>query len=250
MKYICSCSGGKDSIATVILAHEHNEPLDLIVFAEVMFDDNISGELPEHIDFIQNKAFPLFESWGYETKIVRGEKTYMSCFEHIATKGKRIGETTGFPMVGRCVINSRCKVRPMQKFFKKIGENIQYVGIAADEPKRLAGLTDGKISLLNKYGYTQQMAKELCGKYDLVSPMYQYAKRGGCFFCPNAREAELRHLRTNHRELWDRLLELETRPNLIGDMWNTLTKTRINDIEQGFLFEESQMTLFEEETND
>lgn len=29
-KYIASFSGGKDSTATVILAHEHKEPLDLI----------------------------------------------------------------------------------------------------------------------------------------------------------------------------------------------------------------------------
>ena len=63
MKYIASCSGGKDSIATIILAHENKEPLDEIVFAEVMFDEETSGELPEHIDFIKNKAFPLFESW-------------------------------------------------------------------------------------------------------------------------------------------------------------------------------------------
>lgn len=50
MKYIASWSGGKDSTASIILAHEHNEPLDLIIFSEVMFDENISGELPEHID--------------------------------------------------------------------------------------------------------------------------------------------------------------------------------------------------------
>ena len=31
-----------------------------------MFDENISGELPEHIDFIKNRAIPVFESWGYE----------------------------------------------------------------------------------------------------------------------------------------------------------------------------------------
>lgn len=47
MRYIASWSGGKDSTASIILAHEHNEPLDLIIFSEVMFDENISGELPE-----------------------------------------------------------------------------------------------------------------------------------------------------------------------------------------------------------
>lgn len=71
MKYIASWSGGKDSTASIILAHEHGEPLDLIIFSEVMFDREISGELPEHIDFIKNKAIPLFEEWGYETKIVK-----------------------------------------------------------------------------------------------------------------------------------------------------------------------------------
>ena len=64
-KYIASFSGGKDSMATVILAHENKEPLDLILFAEVMFDKKISGELPEHMDFIKNKAIPLFNEWGY-----------------------------------------------------------------------------------------------------------------------------------------------------------------------------------------
>ena len=44
MKYIASWSGGKDSTASIILAHEHNEPLDLIIFSEVMFNENISGE--------------------------------------------------------------------------------------------------------------------------------------------------------------------------------------------------------------
>ena len=43
-KCIASFSGGKDSTATVILAHEHGEPLDIIIFSEVMFDENTSGE--------------------------------------------------------------------------------------------------------------------------------------------------------------------------------------------------------------
>lgn len=35
--HIASCSFGKDSIATILLALENNEPLDRVVFAEVMF---------------------------------------------------------------------------------------------------------------------------------------------------------------------------------------------------------------------
>ena len=88
MKYIASWSGGKDSTASIILAHEHKEPLDLIIFSEVMFDENISGELPEHIDFIKNRAIPVFKSWGYEVKILRSDKTYMDCFHHRTVRGK------------------------------------------------------------------------------------------------------------------------------------------------------------------
>ena len=73
MKYIASCSFGKDSIATVILAHINNEPIDLIVYSEVMFDENISGENPLHRDFIYNIASPTFEKWGYQVKVLRSK---------------------------------------------------------------------------------------------------------------------------------------------------------------------------------
>lgn len=36
MRFMISWSGGKDSTASIILAHEHREPLDEIIFCEVM----------------------------------------------------------------------------------------------------------------------------------------------------------------------------------------------------------------------
>lgn len=116
LRYIASWSGGKDSTASIILAHEHNEPIDLIIFSEVMFDKNISGELPEHIDFIKNKAIPLFEEWGYEVKILHSDRTYMDCFHRRTIKGKHEGMKSGFPMSGRCVLNRDCKVGPIKNF--------------------------------------------------------------------------------------------------------------------------------------
>lgn len=185
MKYIASWSGGKDSTASIILAHEHNEPLDLIIFSEVMFDKHISGELPEHIDFIKNKAIPVFESWGYEVRILHSDKTYMDCFDQIQKRSsvpERIGKRWGFPMVRKCVINSQCKIWQIKKFWKEIKEPfVQYIGIAIDEPERMERVinTENQTSLLQKYGYTEQMAYELCKKYNLLSPIYDFAKRGG-----------------------------------------------------------------------
>lgn len=248
MKYIASWSGGKDSTASIILAHEHNEPLDLIIFSEVMFDENISGELPEHIDFIKNKAIPVFESWGYEVKILRSDKTYLDSFYQIRKKSiypSRAGMRQGFPMMGTCDINSACKMAPIRKYFRQIEDFVQYVGIAVDEPVRMERIANSgnKVSLLEKYGYTEHMAFELCKKYGLLSPIYEFTNRGGCWFCPNARYAELKHLRTYHKDLWNKLLELEDEPDLIGNIWNTLTKTRIHDWEERFFWEDQQITI-------
>lgn len=254
MEYIAAFSGRKDSTATIILAHEHGEPLNTIVFSEVMFDTNISGELPEHIAFIKEKCKPLFQSWGYKVEILRAEKTYMDCFNHIVEKPRKniqnAGKKAGFPMAGKCSINRDCKVKPITEYFK--GKDLtritQYIGIAADETKRLERLKTGspiKISLLEKYGYTEKMAMELCEKYGLVSPIYDFAPRGGRWFCPNAREAELRHLRINHKELWERLRQLEREPNIIGNLWNTLTQKSIEEWEEYFFWSDAQMTIFD-----
>lgn len=250
MKYIASWSGGKDSTASIILAHENNEPLDLIIFSEVMFDKEISGELPEHIEFIKNKCIPLFESWGYKTKILHAGLTYMDLFIREPMRGKRFksGLITGFPMAGKCQVNRSIKVLPIKQFLNSFREDfIQYIGIAIDEPVRLNRIvkTQNQISLLQKYRYTEQMAFDLCKKYDLLSPIYDFAPRGGCWFCPNARDCELRHLRNNHKDLWNKLLELEEMPNLIGNMWNTLTKTSIHNKEEQFMWEDRQMNIFD-----
>ena len=213
-----------------------------------MFDENISGELPEHIDFIKNKAIPKFEEWGYEVNILHADKTYMSCFHHRKMRGKQIGMKEGFVMSGHCDVQRDCKLKPIGNFWKKVNDDYtQYIGIAVDEPVRMNRIVNSgnKVSLLEKYGYTEKMAFDLCKKYDMLSPIYVFAPRGGCWFCPNMRREQLKYLRTNHKDLWNKLLELENVPNLIGNKWNTLTNTSIHDWEERFYWEEQQMTIFD-----
>ena len=213
-----------------------------------MFDENISGELPEHIDFIKNKAIPKFEEWGYEVNILHADKTYMSCFHHRTIRGKHIGMKKGFVMSGHCDVQRDCKLKPIGNFWKKVNDDYtQYIGIAVDEPVRMNRIVNSgnKVSLLEKYGYTEKMAFDLCKKYDMLSPIYVFAPRGGCWFCPNMRREQLKYLRTNHKDLWNKLLELENVPNLIGNKWNTLTNTSIHDWEERFYWEEQQMTIFD-----
>ena len=224
MKYIASCSFGKDSVATVILAHLHNEPIDEIVFSEVMFDKDISGENPLHADFVYNKAIPTFESWGYKVKVLRSNKTYLDCFYHKVGERAipdRVCKCSGFPLCSRCVINRDCKVPPIKKYIKQLGDITQYIGIAIDEPQRLKRLENtNKVSLLAKYGYTEQMARDLCIEYDLLSPIYEVSTRNGCWFCPNCKDSEFLFIKNNYNHLWDKLKTLAKTPNLISYKFN------------------------------
>lgn len=218
-----------------------------------MYDNErgISGENPRHIDFIKNKAKPLFESWGYEVHILHSDKDYLSIFNHIIEKPKKNmdnkGKKYGFAVSGLCSIKRDCKVKPIEKFYKSLNEPItQYVGICADETKRLASLhkDNRKISLLEKYGYTEQMSKELCREYDLLSPSYELSKRGGCWFCPNAKLKEHAELRELMPDIWQEFVSLEDTPNLAIDKWNGYGMT-LHEIEEQLKWSDAQMSIFD-----
>jgi 3'-phosphoadenosine 5'-phosphosulfate sulfotransferase (PAPS reductase)/FAD synthetase len=245
VKHIASCSFGKDSIATVLLAIEHGEPLDEVAYCEVMFDDKISGEIPEHIDFIREKAIPAFESHGIKTVVLRSDKhTYVSGFTREIQKGKHAGQIKSFPLCGMCCIQRDCKIPPIQRYIRSLPEEtIQYIGIAKDEQERLLRLDGKRVSLLDKYGYTERDAWELCKRHGLLSPIYEFTNRGGCWFCPNAKEKELRHLYDHHKDLWQRMLELQALPNKCTELFNRTQ--RFSDIDYQFRFDDAQLTIFD-----
>lgn len=85
---------------------------------------------------------------------------------------------------------------------------VQYLGIAADEPKRLARL-DGinKISPLAAIGWTEADCWKWCEENDLLSPIYTTATRGGCWFCHNQSVEQLRLLRRNYPDHWALLMK-------------------------------------------
>lgn len=222
MRYIASCSFGKDSLATIILAYLHNEPLDEIVYARVMFDDMTSAEIPEHEDFIHNTAIPMLNRIGYPVKIVQSNYTFMDCFYRVRCKGENTGKYVGFPIPGRCDVQRDCKLKAIKAYEKQnCGKAVtQYLGIALDEPERLKRLGDAQISLLNKYRITEAGAESICKYFGLYSPIYEFTNRGGCFFCPNQKLKELRHLKEHHPELWARLLTISKTPNTASQKFN------------------------------
>ena len=188
MKNIISWSGGKDSTATVILAHQMGLPVDEVIYCEVMYDKirGISGELPEHAEFIKKVAMPRFEQWGYKVTTVRADKDFLDIFFARKKKGSHPGSMYGYLISGRCMGVNSLKRRPMDAYKKTLGEYVEYVGIAVDEQVRLRRLKSHQRSLLAECGLTEKDAYRLCAQEGLLSPIYNFDPRGGCWFCPNS----------------------------------------------------------------
>ena len=246
MKYVASCSFGKDSLATILLALMHSEPLDEVVYCEVMFDDAISGEVPEHRDFIYGRAIPFLERNGIKVVVLRSEMTYIRSFYRVLQKGQSAGKLNSWPLCGKCCIQRDCKLPPIRAYMRSLGSGVvQYIGIAYDEQERLTRLEAEKtISLLEKYQKTERDAADICKRAGLYSPAYAFSGRNGCFFCPNAKERELRHLYECHPDLWARLLECQGAPNKSTELF--IRKERFDEIDQRFRNEDAQMSLFDD----
>jgi hypothetical protein len=246
LENIVFCSGGKDSNATLVLAKEYGERIDAVVFGEVMFDANTSGEHPLHRDFVYDKVQAYVkEKLKAPFIILHSPKTYTDYFYHTIARGEGKGKTAGFPIPGMCAINRDCKLKAFRQFAKGAGKDCkrQFVGIAADEPARLKRLEGtNRESLLQKYNYTEQMAKELCESEGLLSPIYDISSRNGCWFCMNCKDTEWRWLIENRPDLFDRLIALEQTPNLYRNALTfnetpTQIKERLNNIPLQYSFD-------------
>lgn len=150
-------------------------------------------------------------------------------------------------MVGKrvCEIKTPLKVTPIRTFLRKYPGCIQYIGYAADEESRLSQLKENEISLLQKYGITHEGAMKLCLEYGLMSPYYQYSKRSGCFFCPNAQDEQLRYIYRYHPDLWRKMLELQKEPNIVRPGKFKIDEG-LYEINARFELEGKQLNLFEE----
>ena len=230
MKYVASLSFGKDSMAMIIKIKELGLPLDEVIYVDIMFDDNISGETPEMASFISKAEKILKEKFDIEVTHLRGI-TFKEQFYKIKQRGKHVGDNYGFPYTIGAWCNDRLKMQPIKEYMRKQKEQIiQYVGIAYDEPERYERLNhETHIAPLYDLKITEKEAMEICEKYDLLSPIYKTSFRGGCWFCPKQRLSQLKWLYQEHNDLWNILKEMEK------DSSNTFKpNTTLKDLEERF----------------
>jgi len=210
MKHIAFCSFGKDSLAQIIEIKRLGLPLDEVVCCRIWFNDEIPGEHPLQVQFIEKATEILKREFNIDVTFIQSNWTFVSHFYRVKRKGKHVGYNYGFPFIKGAWCVDRLKQEVINKYLRKFrGEQvIQYVGIAADEPERIKNLPNVRY-ILNELNLTENDCFEICMKYDLLSPKYKKSFRDGCWFCPKQSLSSLYDLWQEYPELFNKLKELQ-----------------------------------------
>lgn len=207
-EHILSLSYGKDSLACLGAIEELGWPLDRIVHAEVWATDTIPADLPPMVEFKAKADKIIKERWGIEVERVTAGITFEDGFYfkrgRTGRESKFAGVMYGWPMVRGQWCLQQLKLPALSKIGKY---NVQYLGIAADEPNRFHNLSDTKKSPLVEIGWDEAYCRQWCEENDLLSPIYTTATRGGCWFCHNQSVQQLRLLRSDYPEYWALMLK-------------------------------------------
>ena len=218
MKYVASVSFGKDSLAMLCEIIKRKMPLDYIVFCDIKFNNEISGEHPLMAEWIPKAEKILKDRFGIDIIHLTAPKNFVEQFYTIKNRGNHKGDRYGFPYTIGAWCNGRLKLDPINKFINQIlktGESVtEYIGIAKDEPKRLQRYKRleterHKYITLADLDISEDEAMQICIDNDLLSPKYKNSFRGGCWFCPKQSMADLYNLWKDYPEYFNTLESME-----------------------------------------
>lgn len=218
MKYVLSLSFGKDSMALLIEVLKRKLPLDYVIFCDIKFNSQISGEHPLMAEWIPYAEKRIKELYGIDIIHLTAKRNFTEWFYKTKERGNHKGGIYGFPYVRQSWCNGVLKLDPINKFIKDLlrgGYNVvEYIGIASDEPKRLERYKEletekHKYITLADIGIDELQAMEICRQHNLLSPKYTNSFRGGCWFCPKQSMSDLYELWKNYPNHFNMLVEME-----------------------------------------
>ena len=207
VKYIASVSFGKYSTAMVLKLIECHCPLDEVVFYDTGMEFN-------SIYRVRDKIKDILEENDIRYTELKPEKPFvyeMLAHPHKKKNGKY---QYGYGWCGGgCRWGMLNKTRTINKYTN--GHHV-YVGIAADEPKRLANLDPWKSAPLAEWGMTEADCLRYCREHGVSwdengVELYDVLDRVSCWCCSNKNRAELHAVWKFLPEYWSRLEALQER---------------------------------------
>ena len=240
---IFNLSFGKDSMATLILAAEQGIPIDRVMYCDIRFSLEISGEHPLMEAWIPTAEKRLKELFGVTVDHAYSGVSFYEQFYKVKQKGNHVGDRYGFPYTIVAWCNSELKVRAINRYLSQFQQGTtQFIGIAYDEPRRWERMKAKETSkreyrsLLYEQKLTEQDAFKICERYDLLSPIYDVdgIYRGGCWFCPKQCLSDLYSLWKNYPNLYGMLLQMEPDSQTTFKL-NTTLKELAERFENGYI---------------
>lgn len=213
--HVASFSGGKDSTAMVLHMIEQGDHLDEVIFCDTTM------EFPAMMRHIA-KVKALVESAGIKFTTLQAEHDFEYYMLHHEPNRKktelqgRVGYSWPGPRQRWCT--RALKVQIINKYLSQLRQEydvVQYKGIAADEGYRLerkGNQMESHRHPLVEWGWTEADALAYCYKKGLDwEGLYELFNRVSCWCCPLQPLEELRTLRKQFPDLWQRLADLDAR---------------------------------------
>jgi len=190
------------------------------------------------------KVKSVIEASGIKFTELRSEKDFdYYMFEHQPKRRnpEKYGDVSGYSWAGAqsrwC--SQLLKISIIDKYIKSLGDVIQYVGIAADETKRLERKitqTGCRRYPLVEWGWTEDDCLNYCYSlgYDWDG-LYKHFNRVSCWCCPLKSLDELRNLRKYYPGLWQELMDMDNRT------WRQYRADySVEELDKRFAFEEQR----------
>ena len=208
MKYIASCSFGKDSLAMLLRLIEENKPLDEVIF----YDTGLEFQA---IYNNRDKILPILKEHGIKyVELTPKDNFLYKMFEKPVKKHNGTIQNGYSWCGGRCRWGTTEKLKLLEKYADGCHE---YVGIAYDEVKRLEKERKGSKSFpLAEWEMTEADCLQYCYDkgFDWLEDgveLYSILSRVSCWCCANKNLKELKNYYKYLPKYWNKLKEMQAK---------------------------------------
>lgn len=209
MEYVANLSCGKDSLAMVLRLLEEKKPLTKCV----MFDTGM--EYKAIYNNLEKIKKVLIDS-DVELIVLRPKLDFLTEMLLKQVNGKNGNVHYGYEWCGgNCRWRTTSKVQTIQKYLNTVGEYVQYIGIAIDEPQRIKK-EKNKIYPLVDWGMTEKDCLNYCYAHgwdwkENGIELYSVLDRVSCWCCGNKNLKELKNMYKYLPFYWTLLKGLQSR---------------------------------------
>ena len=217
MKFIASCSFGKDSLAMVLRLLEENKPLDEVIFFDTGMEfDSIYHNRDRMKEILFQKHIRFTELQSKNTFVF---DMLVRPIQYRDPQNKPYPIHYGYEWCGG---NARWgtsgKLTAIRKHYKEMYDNeeiYEYVGIASDEPDRIKD-DKHKLYPLVEWQMTENDCLQYCYSHGYSwdengVELYSVLDRVSCWCCRNKNLKELKNIYIYLPQYWQRLRGLQSR---------------------------------------